>query len=225
MTPPRWLCWPNSNIAFGPVFVFCIATIAAIPAGNCLNVSQHCPNDVDYLCDKTDISRRWCTCWGGVTECVTLGVCKFTPCKTCQVCLSWAALHTPQLFNSSNPGLVAAEVNTRCKGWGKTSTACQTAADAVALSEAGNSGKRGGLLCSLLNECVNPAGEDLSRHGSPWGLVACLQDLYLPPSTAARNPSAVLSSPMSWSFTVPTTFPVFTATQGLSRRVTLAMPQ
>lgn len=90
---------------------------------------------------------------------MTLGVCRYTPCKTCQVCLSWAALQTPQLFNLTNAGLVAAEVNTRCKGWGKTSAACQTAADAVALSEAGNSGKRGGQLCSLMQECVNPAGK------------------------------------------------------------------
>lgn len=131
---------------------------AAIPPGNCLNVSMHCPNDIDNLCDKTDLNKKWCTCWGGVTECVTLGVCKYTPCKTCQVCLSWAALQTPQLFNLTNAGLVAAEVNTRCKAWGKTSATCQGAADSVALSEVGNSGKRGGKLCSLLNECVNPAG-------------------------------------------------------------------
>lgn len=145
---------------------------------------------MDYLCDKTDVSRRWCTCWGGVTECVTLGVCKFTPCKTCQVCLSWAALHTPQLLNSSNPGLVAAEVNTRCKGWGKTSTACQTAADAVALSEAGNSGKRGGLLCSLLNECVNPAGEvtwaGIMALGSLWHVCMPVQGVHLPPGRSTQ---------------------------------------
>jgi hypothetical protein len=137
----------------------CVAAAAAIPAGNCLNVSQHCPNDVDFLCDKTDLNKKWCTCWGGVTECVTLGVCRWTPCKTCQVCLSWAASQTPQLFNLTNPGLVAAEVNTRCKAWGKPSLQCQTAGDLVALSEVGNSGKRGGKLCSLLQECVNPEGK------------------------------------------------------------------
>lgn len=135
---------------------------AAIPPGNCLNVSQHCPNAVDYLCDKTDLTKQWCTCWGGVTECVTLGLCKYTPCKTCQTCLSWAAVQTPQLFNLTNAGLVAAEVNSRCRAWVpgpfRTSAACQAGADAVALSEAGNSGKRGGKLCSLLGECVNPAG-------------------------------------------------------------------
>lgn len=137
----------------------CVVAAAAIPAGNCLNVSQHCPNDIDYLCDKTDLNKQWCTCWGGVTECVTLGVCRWTPCKTCQVCLSWAAAETPQLFNLTNPGLVAAEVNTRCKAWGKPSLQCQVAGTQVALSEVGNSGKRGGKLCSLLQECVNPEGK------------------------------------------------------------------
>jgi hypothetical protein len=121
-------------------------------------VSQHCPNTFDYLCDKTDLNKKWCTCWGGVTECVTLGVCKYTPCKQCQVCLSWAALHTRVLMNYTNAGLTAAEVNTRCKGWGRSSAACQAAADGVAQSELSNSAKRGGKLCSLMQECVNPAG-------------------------------------------------------------------
>lgn len=157
------------NTAELALTAICLLLAAAVPSPNCLNVSRHCPNDVDYLCDKTDLNRHWCTCWGGVTECVTLGVCRFTPCKACQVCLGWAATQTPQLFNTTNAGLVAAEVNTRCKGWGRTSAACQSAADAVALSESGNSGKRGGLLCSLMNECVNPAGV----RNCCWASSAC----------------------------------------------------
>jgi hypothetical protein len=174
MVRPKWravllsLSVPSPDGAKRPTMrvfaAWCVS--AAIPPGLCLNVSQHCPNDIDYLCDKTDLNRRWCTCWGGVTECVTLGACKYTPCKTCQVCLSWAAQHTPQLFNLTNTGIVAAEVNTRCKAWGKPSLQCQTAADQVAQSEVGNSGKRGGKLCSLLQECVNPEGRFLAKPGS-----------------------------------------------------------
>jgi hypothetical protein len=77
---------------------------------------------------------------------------------TRQVCLSWAAQQLPPLRSLSNAGILAAEINTRCKGWGRSSAACQGAADAVAASVNGNSGRRAGLLCSLMGEAVNPAG-------------------------------------------------------------------
>lgn len=133
---------------------------AAIPKGNCLNTT-HCSNQVDFLCDKTSFpDQQWCTCWGGVTECVTLGNCRFTPCKTCQMCLS----QVQQLLNNTaymaqqDAATLAGLFENQCKnGWNKSATACASAAAAIKTSKAGNAGKRGGLICQLLGECTGAA--------------------------------------------------------------------
>jgi hypothetical protein len=142
-----------------PTLLPCIQP-AAIPKGNCLNTT-HCSNQVDFLCDKTTFpNQQWCTCWGGVTECVTRGNCKFTPCKTCQVCLTQVQqlLTNAACVAEQDAATVAGLFNNQCKNvWNKTVTACANAAAAIEASKAGNTGKRGGLICQLLGECTDVA--------------------------------------------------------------------
>lgn len=133
------------------------SVLAAIPKTYCLNVT-HCTNQVDYLCDKSNLDQKWCTCWGGVTECVTLGSCKYTPCKTCQLCLTQMQqlLRDTTYMAQTNKELVAAQFADMCRNtWNRPPTSCDDAVAAILASVAGNAGKRGGQLCQAMGDCAN----------------------------------------------------------------------
>lgn len=69
-----------SGVTNGPS-VEGIATSLVTPLGSC-RVDADC-GAADQFCSMASTSQL-CTCSGGTDTCITLGVCRPTPCATCQ---------------------------------------------------------------------------------------------------------------------------------------------
>lgn len=161
LAPQRW--------SFTPHFFLCFA--AALAPSNhreCLNTT-HC-GDPNLYCDLTAATDNYVcygdTSLGGAVDIVpsVVGTCKNTPCRQCQLCLNDFADHvkavtdtTSPLLIASNadPFLVADKLSAYCNAKvnaNRTRTNCEAAVNATKLNV--NAGRRAGVICKDLGECL-----------------------------------------------------------------------
>jgi hypothetical protein len=128
----------------------------------CLN-DTHC-GDPNLYCDLTAPTDNYVcsgdTTRGGAVDIIpsVVGTCKYTPCKQCQLCLAEFAPHVKSVTDAStansDASLVADKLAAYCKtSANRTRASCDAAVNATKLDV--NAGRRAGVICKNLGECVS----------------------------------------------------------------------